>query len=155
MTDVKKLLELRKAQKSRKPHFLRQDYHKKKRLALVWRRPKGVDSKLRKHMHGHGFLPAVGYRSPAAVRGMHKSGLIPIIINNVSELSKADPKINGVIIASAVGKKKKIAFCRGSKCLLKWPRQYGTCGQHAGHNRLFNTGGFPGILPLFFLVSYF
>lgn len=108
MTDVKKLLELRKAQKSKKPHFLRQDFHKKARLAQVWRRPKGVDSKLRKHMHGHGALPTTGYGSPAAVRGMHKSGLIPIIVNNVADLAKADPKTNGVIIASSVGKKKKV-----------------------------------------------
>jgi len=108
MSDVKKLLELRKAQKAKKPHFLRQDFHKKARLAQVWRRPKGVDSKLRKHMHGHGALPATGYRSPAEVRGMHKSGLIPIMVKNVKDLENADPKKNGVIIASSVGKKKKI-----------------------------------------------
>ena len=108
MTDIKKLLELRKAQKAKQPDFFRQDYTKKDRLARVWRKPKGVDSKLRKHMHGHGFLPSTGYRGPAAVRYMHKSGLMPMIVNNVKELDKLDPKVNGAIIASTVGKKKKV-----------------------------------------------
>lgn len=108
MADIKKLLEQRKAQKSRKPHFKRQDWHKKARLAPSWRKPKGMDSKLRKHMHAHGHLPTVGYGSPALVRGMHKSGLVPILVHTVSQIELVDGKTHGIIIASTVGARKCI-----------------------------------------------
>lgn len=108
MTDTKKLLEIKNTMAKKRPRFVRQDLHKKKRLAAVWRKPKGIDSKLRKHMHGHGHLPVTGYRGPALVRGMHKSGLIPLLIHTVSQLETVNPKTHGVIIASTVGARKAI-----------------------------------------------
>jgi len=94
--------------KAKKPHFKRQDWHKKARLAPAWRKPKGMDSKLRKHMHAHGYLPTTGYRSPALVRGMHKSGLVPVIVANVAQLSALSGKTHGGIIASTVGTRKAV-----------------------------------------------
>lgn len=108
MADIKKLLGIRKQMKAKKPHFKRQDWHKKARLKPVWRKPKGMDSKLRKHMLGHGFMPNSGYGSPADVRGMHKSGLIPVIVFNVAQLNAVNGKTHGAIIASTVGTRKAI-----------------------------------------------
>jgi large subunit ribosomal protein L32e len=106
MSDAQKLLGIRKAMKAKKPHFKRQDWHKKARLAPKWRRPKGMDSKLRKHMLGHGFMPNSGYGSPAEVRGMHKSGLIPVLVHNVKELAHINAKTHAAIISSTVGTRK-------------------------------------------------
>lgn len=106
--DTQKLLKLRKAMKAKKPHFKRQDWHKKARLQPVWRKPKGMDSKLRKHMLGHGFMPNSGYGSPADVRGMHKSGLIPVLVNNVKEVSVVNGKTHGVFISAKVGTRKVV-----------------------------------------------
>jgi large subunit ribosomal protein L32e len=108
MADLKRLLEQRKAQKAKKPHFKRQDWHKKARLQPKWRKPKGMDSKLRKHMHGHGHLPTTGYRSPAAVRGMHKSGVVQVLIHTISQLETINGKTHGVIIASSVGNRNRL-----------------------------------------------
>ncbi|MBI4145244.1 50S ribosomal protein L32e [Candidatus Woesearchaeota archaeon] len=108
MADMKKLLEMKNTMAKKRPRFIRQDSHKKKRLAPVWRKPKGMDSKLRKHMHGHGHLPVTGYRGPALVRGTHKSGLIPLLIHTVTQLESVNPKTHGVIIASTVGARKAI-----------------------------------------------
>ncbi|HSU72303.1 MAG TPA: 50S ribosomal protein L32e [Candidatus Binatia bacterium] len=108
MADTQKLLGIRKQMKAKKPHFKRQDWHKKARLAPSWRKPKGMDSKLRKHMHGHGHMPNSGYGSPALVRGMHKSGLLPVLVNNVKELAHVNAKTHGIIIASTVGTRKAI-----------------------------------------------
>ena len=47
MAETKKLLELRKKIKGKKPNFIRQDAHKHKRLARKWRKPKGIQSKMR------------------------------------------------------------------------------------------------------------
>ena len=105
---LKTLLELKKAQNKKRPRFVRQDWHKKARLALVWRKPKGMDSKLRKHMHGHGHLPTTGFRSPALVRYMHKSGLTPVLVHNAEQIATIDAKTHGIIIASTVGARKCI-----------------------------------------------
>lgn len=104
--DIKKLLEIKKAQNKKRPRFVRQDWHKKSRLAPVWRKPKGMDSKLRKHMHAHGYLPTTGYRTPALVRGMHKSGLIPVLVHTTAQIETVNGKTHGVIIASTVGARK-------------------------------------------------
>jgi large subunit ribosomal protein L32e len=104
--DIKKLLEIKKAQNKKRPRFVRQDWHKKSRLALVWRKPKGMDSKLRKHMHGHGHLPTTGYRTPVLVRGMHKSGLVPVLVHTTAQLETVNAKTHGIIIASTVGARK-------------------------------------------------
>ena len=108
MADLKTLLALRKAQKAKKPHFKRQDWHKKARLKPVWRKPKGMDSKLRRHMHGHGHLPTTGYRSPLLVRGMHKSGLIPMLVASPLQLDHINGKTHGIIIAATVGNRKRV-----------------------------------------------
>ena len=108
MADLKRLLEQRKAQKAKKPHFKRQDWHKKARLKPKWRKPKGMDSKLRRHMHGHGYLPTTGYRSPAAVRGTHKSGLVQVLVHTLSQLDQINGKTHGIIIASAVGNRSRL-----------------------------------------------
>ena len=108
MADIKRLLEQRKAQKAKKPHFKRQDWHKKSRLEPKWRKPKGMDSKLRRHMHGHGHLPTTGFRSPVAVRGMHKSGLVQVLVHTMSQLEGLNGKTHGVIIASAVGNRARL-----------------------------------------------
>ena len=49
---VNKSLELRKDIKKKKPTFLRQDGHKKKRLGNKWRRPTGTDNKVRLGLRG-------------------------------------------------------------------------------------------------------
>ena len=44
---MKELLELKKKIKKKKPNFTRQETHKKSKLKKKWRRPKGIQSKLR------------------------------------------------------------------------------------------------------------
>jgi large subunit ribosomal protein L32e len=115
MTDTKELLEKRKAQKSKKPHFLRKDWYKKSRLALVWRKPKGRHNKLRKSGNEHGKKPNTGFGGPAAVRHFHKSGLVPVIVNTIAELNALDAKTNGAVLASNLGKRKKIQLMEKAK----------------------------------------
>jgi len=108
-----KLLEVRKYIKSRKPEFIRQDAHKKPRLSRSsWRKPKGLHSKIREQRKGRRRLPEQGYRSPIEVRGMHNSGVFPIVVNSFTDivnLSKQFPDKNSVgVIVGSVGKKKKV-----------------------------------------------
>ena len=105
MTDS---LDLRKQKKAKKPDFRRQDIHKKPRLADVWRKPRGLQSKQRLQKSGHSPIVKTGYGMPGSVKGMHPSGLVPVEVFNVAALDGIDPKEQGIMIRSSVGLKKKI-----------------------------------------------
>jgi len=112
---IKDLLELRKQIKSKKPNFIRQDAHKKKRLAKKWRRPKGLQSKIRLNFRGRSKGVSVGYRSPNKIRGLDKSGLKKFIIRSINDLNDLDAKEYGLIISSTIGAKKKIIILKKAK----------------------------------------
>ena len=107
MTDTKRLLEFRKKIKKRKPIFIRKDAHKVVRVAEKWRQPRGRHSAIRQKHKGHPKLVSIGYGSPRMVRALHSSGLKKIIINNLNQLDKIDPKIEGIIISRTVGNIKR------------------------------------------------
>jgi large subunit ribosomal protein L32e len=108
MLPTKELLELRKQIKTRKPDFVRQDFHKKKRLGKKWRRPRGLHSKIRLDFKGRGKNVSVGYRSPKKIRGLHKSGLWQCLISSGSDLEGLDPKTSCIIISSSMGNRKRV-----------------------------------------------
>ncbi|MBD3310612.1 50S ribosomal protein L32e, partial [Candidatus Woesearchaeota archaeon] len=112
MTDTKQLNELKRQLKKKKPNFLRQDYHKKKRLANKWRKPKGLQSKLRLQKAGHRKKVSSGFGSPASVRFLHSSGLLPVMVYTPADLESIDSEKQGIIISKVTGKKKKIAIIK-------------------------------------------
>ncbi|RLE46921.1 50S ribosomal protein L32e [Candidatus Woesearchaeota archaeon] len=111
----KKLLELRKKMNKKRPSFNREDYNKWKRIKKgTWRKPKGIHSKSRHSFKGNFPLVKPGYRGPKLVRGLHFSGLVPVVVYNLKELSVVDPKTQGVVIGS-VGMRKRVALLNECK----------------------------------------
>ena len=106
-TDKKHLLEVRKKIKSKKPTFMQQDFHKKKRLSAKWKRPTGIQSKMRHRFKGYARRISSGWRSPVEVRDYHPSGYKPIIVFNVADVSKIKAG-EAAMISSTVGIKKKL-----------------------------------------------
>jgi len=106
-----KLLAKRKEMKAKKPKFTRQDAHKNKRLKVCWRRPKGLQSKMRLNRSGYSKCISVGYKSPVEVRGLSKEGLEPIMISNISQLTKITEG-QGAIISGTVGQKKRMEIAK-------------------------------------------
>ncbi|MBI2545570.1 50S ribosomal protein L32e [Candidatus Woesearchaeota archaeon] len=103
-----KLLGLRKAMKTRKPDFLRQDAHKVKRLPQKWRRPKGLHSKMRHKFKGYRALVSKGYKSPSSVRGLSGKGLQMVTISSLAELMQLNAETQAAVIARSVGMRKKL-----------------------------------------------
>ena len=113
--ETKKLLEHRKLIKSRKPRFLRKDWHKISNLGLrrenkqVWRKAKGRHNKLREKKKSHGKNPSIGYRSPKLIRGSIE-GLMPVLVKNVQDLGKVGKE--NIAIVAKVGLRKKLAIVK-------------------------------------------
>lgn len=105
--EIRRLFNVRKVQKSKKPAFNRYCHHKFKRLNKSWRHPRGLQSKQRAGFYGKGALASVGYGSPAAVRGLHPSGYAEVPVCTPDDLSLVDPEYEAVRIAATVGGKKR------------------------------------------------
>lgn len=73
-----------------------------------WRRPRGIHSAVRQRHAGRPALPHPGYGRPAAVRGLHRSGVKPVLVSRVEELLALNPKSEGAIISATLGTKKKV-----------------------------------------------
>ena len=84
-------------------NFKAQDYFRYKKLGKRWRRPVGLQSKLRIKKGGSGRKVSAGYRTPVMLRNKI-DGLDVIAVNNVADLSKVGNNI--AIIASGVGARK-------------------------------------------------
>ena len=117
MASVKELLNLRKQIKDRKPNFVREESWRYKRVKENWRRPKGIDSHMRKQKKGWPKRVKVGYRGPRAARYLHPSGYYDILVHNVAELSNLDHKKDAARIAAGVGKRKRKEIIKKAKAL--------------------------------------
>ncbi len=115
MSSIKELLDVRKQMKSKKPDFIRQDIRKKARLKIKWRKPRGLDSKIRRKLSGRAKPVSQGYRSPGKVRGLHQSGLRQFIIRTIKDIDKLSPKEYCLIISSSLGKKKRVVALKKSR----------------------------------------
>jgi large subunit ribosomal protein L32e len=105
--ETKRLLDVRKKQKSKKPHFLQTDSHKKKKLKDYWRKPDGIHNKSRYHVKGKCPRVERGFGSPALVKGLHPSGFEEVIVNTPKDLDSMKVENQAVRIAHTVGGRKR------------------------------------------------
>ncbi|MFH0870815.1 MAG: eL32 family ribosomal protein [archaeon] len=120
MVDIKALLEQRRRTKKKMPVFSRKDCNRKKRIEDdVWRKARGVDNKQRLNRKGYKKGPSSGYQAPILVRGLHKSGLIPMMVSSPDQLNNLS-KEHGIIISSQTGdRKRKIIILEAQKRNLR------------------------------------
>jgi large subunit ribosomal protein L32e len=104
---TEKALELRERVKKSKPRFVRQESWRLKRLKTNWRRPRGLDNKMRRKIKGWPPTVNTGYRGPKASRGLHPSGYREVLVYSLKELKGIDPKTQAVKIAHAVGNRNR------------------------------------------------
>jgi len=104
-----------KRKKRRLPKFQRQNIALKKRVGEAWRKPRGIDNKLRIRRKGFGFLPKIGFRNARKTRGLHPTGLREVLVSSLSGLKG----LKGVAVrfSSALGAKKKTLLAAEAKKL--------------------------------------
>merc|ERR1711939_974659 len=76
-----------------------------KRVDESWRRPKGIDSRVRRKFKGKVLMPNIGYGSNKKTRHMMPSGFKKFVINNVAE------------VAHSVSRKTRMAILERAKVL--------------------------------------
>ncbi len=101
-------LKKRQLSKHKKPKFKRQESWRYKRVKENWRKPRGIDSKMRKKVKGWPPSPEAGYRSPKKIRGLHPSGYVEVRVQTVENLNGLDPETQAIRIARTVGGKKRV-----------------------------------------------
>jgi large subunit ribosomal protein L32e len=104
---MKALVAKRKEASDSRPAFVRQESWRYVRLHPEWRKPKGVDNKMRRQDKGWPKLVKVGYRGPVAARGLHPSGHREVIVSRPIELSTLVPGRDVARIGGTVGAKKR------------------------------------------------
>lgn len=91
----------------KKPKFRRWMSQAYRRIKESWRRPRGSQSKVRKRIKGKIKMPSVGYGAPKKLRYLHPSGFEEVLIYNIKELEKINPKTQAIRISGRIGKKKR------------------------------------------------
>ena len=107
-------LGVRRRQKAKKPEFKRQGSWRYKRVKPSWRRPKGIDSKMRLKLRGRPKSVEVGYRSPRSIRGLNSSGHAEALVFNVGDLDRVRSD-QVVRIGHVVGRRKRLAILDRAK----------------------------------------
>jgi large subunit ribosomal protein L32e len=115
----RRALRLRQRIKSKKPAFVRPESWRYDKFSESWRRPRGLDNKVRQKVKGWPPMPSAGYKGPKATRGLHPSGYREVIVNNVAALSTIDPATQAARIARTVGKRKPLIIEEAKNLKIK------------------------------------
>jgi len=104
---LKALVEKRAKVAGKRPRFVRQESWRYVRIRPMWRKPKGVDSKMRRQDKGWPALVRVGYRGPAAARGLHPSGHYERLVHRPADLEGMVPGRDVARMGAGVGARKR------------------------------------------------
>jgi large subunit ribosomal protein L32e len=110
--ETKRLLGVRDAIDQRRPVFGRQAANRYWRIGRWdnWRRPRGLQSKQRRHYGYRAELVSIGYGSPAAVRTLTPSGFLPKPVETPRDLEGMDAKREAAVIGRTVGTRRRLVL---------------------------------------------
>merc|ERR1711973_678407 len=105
--------------KKRTKKFIRSQSERRDCVSVSWRKPKGIDSRVRRRFKGQYLMPSIGYGSNKKTKYCLKSGLKKVVVKNVKELEvlMMSNKIYCAEIAHGVSSLKRVEIVERAKQL--------------------------------------
>lgn len=113
--EAKKLAKEKSRLEKKKGKFKRPNLGRVKKVKNRWRRTTGIDSGQRQGEKDKPPMPNAGYMTPPKLKGLLKTGYWPIRVFNVAGLSAIEQKTQAILIASQVGRKKRLEIQKAAK----------------------------------------
>ena len=111
----KKALKTRERARNKKPSFARSESWRYDKFSESWRRPRGLDHKMRRKIKGWPPTVNTGYKGPKIARGLHPSGYREVLVQNANDIAKIDPATQAARIAHTVGMRKRAQIIAEAK----------------------------------------
>ncbi|KAI8621632.1 ribosomal protein L32e [Chytriomyces sp. MP71] len=98
--------------KKRTNKFTRHQCDRYKKIDASWRKPKGIDNRVRRRFKGQIAMPSIGYGSNANTKHMLPNGFRKFLVSNVSDLDLLlmHNRSYAAEIAHNVSSKKRVAI---------------------------------------------
>ncbi len=107
-----RLLRISKEMRRKQPRFRHEQAHRWTRVSDSWRKLRGIDNATREKRKGRIAMVSPGYRKPKAVRGMHPSRFIEVLVHRPADFEELNPEVHAIRIGATVGMRKRQAILK-------------------------------------------
>jgi large subunit ribosomal protein L32e len=108
--------------KKRTKRFVRHQSDRYHKLKPSWRKPKGIDNRVRRRFKGVNLMPSIGYGSNKKTRHMLPNGFYKFTVSNVKELEvllMSNRRYAAEIAHNVASKKRKAIVERAQQLDIK------------------------------------
>jgi len=112
-----RLLRIAKEKRRKQPRFRHEQAHRWTRVSDSWRKLRGIDNATREKTKGRIAMVSPGYRKPKAVRGMHPSRFIEVLVHRPADFEELNPEVHAIRIGATVGMRKRQAILKKAEAM--------------------------------------
>ncbi|KFQ34891.1 60S ribosomal protein L32 [Merops nubicus] len=105
--------------KKRTKKFIRHQSDRYVKIKRNWRKPRGIDNRVRRRFKGQILMPNIGYGSNKKTKHMLPTGFRKFLVHNVKELEVLMMSNNAEIAHNVSSKNRKVIVERAAQLAIK------------------------------------